>query len=307
VTQILTIKNTGADGTWTGQTILAGATFTIVESKRKVWRKDTQVFTDVANGILVVGDGVNDITDVVKGWNWMLGDTQPMSDLGGKLAVHSSATPTSGNSKFHLVWTGAGDDIVGGTIGDGDLIVIQNAIGQSTAFIDVEFLSNGGLTFIHEGYARWSNGGIGDYLTARVLAHPSVVQTSVNLDLIMSGNYILPAPGGAGTGTHGWGGTPNIIPRTFDKNGGWDYDPTNGLQPNLTDNGEYHISIVEEIVQKYHNKIPTDGTCNTPIVFTSDNTAQLPSGFFIRITTYNTSDTVWHASIFFEVYREKTI
>jgi len=75
VTQILTIKNTGADGTWTGQTILAGATFTIVESKRKVWRKDTQVFTDVANGILVVGDGVNDITDVVKGWNWMLGDT----------------------------------------------------------------------------------------------------------------------------------------------------------------------------------------------------------------------------------------
>jgi len=50
-----------------------------------------------------------------------------------------------------------------------------------------------------------------------------------------------------------------------------------------------------------------DGTCNTPVVFTSDSTALLPSGFFIQLTTYNVSDTVWHASVFFEVYREKTV
>ena len=85
--------------------------------------------------------------------------------------------------------------------------------------------------------------------------------------------------------------------------GDWNYDGTN-LTPASGD-GEYKMANVEKIVHRYIHKIPC---CGTVPYFTmsSDETTELPAGYFLRITAHNVSLTTWNASVIVEIYRERT-
>ena len=308
---IVKIKNTsGAEGTWNGQTIDDGAYYSIPAAERNEWIDDSDVFADVASGNLTMNDGVNDILEPAEGWKILTGvQTMPLSDLdGNKLAVHPSYKPEGGEKDTYVVWTGAGDDMTNGEIGKGETMELNMTTGTATLSKDIKFHPDNGSVWIHEGYLKFEGGGLGDHLCAIFVAEATPLQTSINLDLEVTDDWIHLAAGGPGTGTHGFAdpGKIVLIPRTFSMDGHWDYDTTNGLVPNVGGTGEYSISSIERDVHAFINHIPCLGSCQTFFSMSSDETAALPENYFIRVTAHNMSDTNWTAACIMEIYRERT-
>lgn len=301
-------NNSGAEGTWAGQVVADGEWHTIDEANLPVWRADVTVMQDVAAGNLIVGNESQDWTgDPVGGWNYLMGDNMPKSELDGlKIAVHSSPKPYVPGSRTYAIWTGAGDDIGGGVIGDGPTLHLDMQVGQATTSVDVKFLADQGRVWLHEGYLKFTGAGDGDFMNASVVAEPTALQQSVQLDLEVTDNWIKFAAGGPGTGTHGFADPTAItlVPRTFSKDGDWNFDGTN-LTPASGD-GLYKISDIERTVHRYINKIPCYGDCSTYFTMSSNESTELPKGYFLRITGHNVSNSDWHASIIMEIYRERT-
>jgi hypothetical protein len=308
--RIVKVKNTtGSDVVVLGQTIVSGTYFTVGASSLHQWSTSDDVFVKVASGDLVVNNGTNDLDDPLNGWDWVVGEKLPLSDLDGKkLAVHTSYKPALDGIQTYAVWTGCGDDIAASPdgIGDGDLLHFDAVVDTASQIKEVKFDPVAGRVWIHEAYLKFEGGGEGDYISAEVIAEASVLQTSVNLDLVLTGDDVSYAPGGAGTGTHGFAGTPVLVPRTFAKDGDWDYDGAT-LTPNMGGTGGFKIRQVESIVHKYINKIACYGSCQTYFSMSSDETAEVPAGYFIRVKATNGSNTAWHASVIMEIYRERTV
>jgi len=88
------IKNTGSSAkTYVGQTINAGAYYTILPEELQSYKVSGKVFTDVASGALVVSDGVTDFADPVQGWDFLLGNLPSEVSLPIK-------SPISGRPEF---------------------------------------------------------------------------------------------------------------------------------------------------------------------------------------------------------------
>ncbi len=307
------IKNTsGAEGTWVGQMIEADAYYDVPEAELAEWIDDADVFADVASGNLVINDGAVDILEPSKGWK-IISRTQqlPLSDIdeGKKLAVHPSYKPRLESGTTYAVWTGAGDDVVSdpSVIGGGDLLHFVADTGTAEVVKEIRFDHDAfGRVWVHEAYLKFNGGGEGDYISADVMATGAPLQTVANLDLVIDGDLVKFAPGGPGTGTHGFADTPTLVPRTYSMDGDWDYDGEN-LTPNMLGEGEYQIRTVDTAIHRYVNKIPCYGSCPNYFSMTSDETAELRAGYFLRVNMHNVSDTNWHASIIMEIYRERTV
>lgn len=313
MSKIIRIKNTGIINTWLGQSIDTNEYIDLNDQNAITWANDSQVFTDVNSGVLVINNGTDTINDLtpLAGWKWLSADTSlPVSDLDGiKLAVHSSNKPKIDNSETYVVWSGSGDNTIDGSICDGELLEFNMAPGISEKIIDVKFDQTlNGRVWIHEGYLKFENGGSGDHMNAEVISEVTPLQQSVNLDLVVDvDGWISYAPGGAGTGTHGFADPTKIvlIPKTFSKNGQWDYDGVS-LIPNQTDTGGYKLSTNECVIHRYMNKIPVRGACSSYFSMTSDETSEIFKNYFLRMSAFNASNTTWHASVIMELFRERT-
>lgn len=307
------VKNiSGSQDSWVGVEIADGAYYTVPELDIGSWRVDSKVFTDVANGNLLVNRGldtIDDLTDSIEGWNHMLGDVLPKSELDGKkLAVHSSPKPVVSGTRTYAIWTGCGDDMGANDIGDGPLLDFESEVDTPTKAIKVEFLNNAGRVWIHEGYLAFEGGGAGDFMSADIRAHATPLQQASDLDynLVDNGkgsNWIVYA--GAGLGTHGLAGNPVLLPRTFSKDGDWDYDGVT-LTPNGGGTGAYKMCDADQIVHRYINRIPCRGTSYGYFTMSSDETTELPEDYYMELTQHNVSNTVWTATVLIEIYRERT-
>ena len=307
---LVKIKNTsGLEGTWNGQVIDNDDYYEIPEAERNEWIDDSDVFSDVASGNLTINDGVDDITDAALGWKTLTGSIKlPISDIDGKkLAVHPSYKPIGDEKTTYVVWAGAGDDMITGDIGDGEVMEFNMTTGTSYIEKDIKFHPDNGRVWIHEGYLKFEGGGLGDYLCAIFISEATPLQQAVNLDLEVTDNWIKLAAGGPGTGTHGWADPTKIvlIPRGFSEDGDWDYDGTN-LTPNTGGTGGYKISDIQREVHEFINHIPCLGSCQTFFSMSSDETAELVENYFIRVCAHNVSDTNWTAACIMEIYRERT-
>lgn len=228
-----------------------------------------------------------------------------LSELGdNKLWVHESSQPVVPGKQLFTIWSGAMDDTTGGNIGDGDPTIITTAVSTATSTIRVNFIHDQGLVYIHEIYAMWANAGLGDHFSVYVMADPSPLQQSTNLDLEIVSNKISPASGGAGTGTHGWNGSPVLVTNNTGT-GDWDYDGST-LAGN-TGAGAFDAHDIEMTVQRYLNKVPVYGTSNGYTRFTSFDTSRLPPGYFANLVVNNVSDTIWSLFTFMVIYRENTL
>lgn len=238
----------------------------------------------------------------------------PVSDIDeSKISVHPSYKPVAEKTTY-AVWTSAGDNLENSpsTIGDGPLaefnMVPQTGSPHVPQYkeVDIKFDHNQfGRVWVHEGYLRFEGGGPGDYMGMNVVANPTPVQTVVDKILYIENNWIKYAPPGSpNIATHGWGGTPILLPRSYEQDGDWDYDGAD-LTPNFTGTGGYKISNIERTA---HSFIPRIAVCGSSPYFsmTSDETTELPPGFFIRVFAHNISNSTWCASVIMEIYREKT-
>ncbi len=309
MSSIFKLRNTSTvAGEWAGQDFAIDEIYSVSNEELDYFRNDEDVFAAVASGALRVESETSVYDNPIEGWNYFAGDALPKSSLGNKLAIHSSSKPALPGKEFFLVWTGAGDDLTTTPpgVGAGDLLQFEMTPGTAMVTKDIHFAPEFGDIYIHEGYVKWEGGGMADHLCGDVIASPSVFQTAANLDLIIADNFIKYSPGGPGTGTHGFATTPVILPRPNTNDGDWDYNPVDGLLPNFAGTGGYKISDIERGVHSYINKIPTLGSSYGFTQLTSDETAYLPPGYFIRITVHNKSDTAWNACVFMEIFREQT-
>ncbi len=318
MSRITTVKNvSGVEKTYAGQTIGDTDTYELESNEHLLFRDDDALFTDVANGSAVIGDGSIEFADPTKGWSWLVGDSiiaeisQTSDSLKGKIAVHSSTKPQGDGLNTYSVWTGAGDDVsdpdeANHVIGDGPLLHFQMTEGTPVLAIEARFNHNRfGRTWIHEGYLKFTNGGVGDFVEALICVDGSPLQQSVDLDYVVSNDdWITYA--GPGAGTHGLAGTPSLVPRPYMKDGDWDYDGVS-LTPNFTQTGGYKMTSIKRGVHRFINKIPCTGTCASYFSMTSDETAEIPTGFYLEIVAHNVSNTNWDASVIMEMFRERTI
>lgn len=233
----------------------------------------------------------------------------PVTSLDNKkLSVYASYKPEFEDKSLYAVWTGSGDDPDTGEINAGELMYFQMQQGESSVSKEIHFSKQHGRVWIHEGYLKFEDAGPGDYVDAYFIAKPTPTQESSDLDLVIDDDsWILPAPDGEGTGTHGFSDKQSIalIPRTFSKDGSWDFDGTDVI-PNTNQTGDYALSNVERNVHKFISNIPCLGSTSTFTMLSSNDTFEIPNNYFIRVIFYNESDTTWSSSVLLEVYREKT-
>jgi hypothetical protein len=308
MTQIVTVRNiTTRILNLEGKDLHPNELFIVNNSLQTIFRDSSIVYELVATGDLIVGNGTSDF-NAIEGWKWMLGNQSfPISEVGGKLWVHTSAKPVIPGKALYSQWVGCGDDEDAHLLGQGPLAVLRNSPGTPISQVDLKFSSEFGITYIHEGFVMWENASCGDYINALIVAEGTHLQQSVNLDLIIDINdYILYSPSGPGTGTHGFASNPYLLRRSFSEDGDWDYDPINSLRPNFTKTGGYKISKNEQVVHRFMNKLPLLGTNTTPLRLASEDTFQLPHGYFLRIQGHNQSNTSWNAAIIVTAYRERT-
>lgn len=237
------------------------------------------------------------------------------SELGKKLEVHSTFKPdkVDPDSTIYATWIAAGDRVDGspsdGEIAEGDVLEFDNKTGTPSVTKNIKFHPDNGKVWLHEGYLRFEGGSIGDYIDATIVAEATPLQTSVNLDLVLNGDFVEYAPGGPGTGTHGFADATKIqlLPRTLAKDGAWNFDGVN-LTPSLGSpkTGLYNISHVEKTVHQFFAKIPCAGSCPTYFSMSSNDTTELLPNYMLRVTTHNNSNTDWIASVIVEAYRERT-
>lgn len=236
-------------------------------------------------------------------------NTLPVSDLDDfKLAVHSSNKPHITDGTAYAMWIGCGDDLTepNDRPNTGDILDIDLTTGTLTNSIDIRFNPIHGKVWLHEAYLRFENGGKGDYIEGHILANPTDLQQVANLDLDVDVDGWITYVG-PGIGSHGFANVDiQLLPRTFSKDGDWNYDTENGLVPAPNGDGVYKINQNEMVVHQYYSKISCRGTCPNYFSMTSEDTAILPNGYFVRITCHNVSNTTWCANVIMEIYRERT-
>jgi hypothetical protein len=308
MSQIIIVKNiTTRVINLDGKDLQPATEFAVNSGWQGILKESAIAYEAIASGDIVVNDGVKDLSPK-EGWKWMLGNTNfPMSEVGGKVWVHSSAKPVLNGIQLYSQWVGCGDDEDNHLLGQGPLAVLRNSPGTPVSQVDIKFSNEFGLAYIHEGFVMWENASCGDYINALIVAEGTHLQQVANLDLILDiDNYVLYSPQGPGTGTHGFASTPYLLSRSYSQDGDWDYDPVNSLRPNFTKTGGYKISQNEQVVHRFMNKLPVMGTNTSPLRLASEDTFQLPHGYFLRIQGYNQSNTSWNAAIIVTAYRQKT-
>lgn len=232
-------------------------------------------------------------------------DLPYLSDTSGrKLAIHESSRPLFEGKKYGTYYVGVDDNFqTGEYLGDPDVAFITVGATEPSISKDFEFDPQHGDVWIHEGYAWWSGAGDGDYFSVKIIANPTPLATSnVPLDYELDGNKIHYAAGGAGTGTHGFAGTP--VPVFKPSSDGYWNLVDGSLQPASSQDGEYDLYTVEVFVDYIIAKIPVLGTATNYVKFQSADTSQLPAGYKLRVELTNASANTWSIGFFMTVYRE---
>lgn len=228
---------------------------------------------------------------------------------GKKLSVHHSTKPDIDGVTVYTYWTGRGDDMTTGDVGGGDLLNFLLANGSGNITKEVQFHPSNGRVWLHEGIRmKYIDAGESDYATVDLVVVKTPLQALTNLDLVVDSNWIKAAPGGPGTGTHGWDDITKrtLIPRTFLKDGDWDLDSNGDLIENTEGTGLYKISDIDRIVHRLVNSIPLEGTTSF-FPLTLGETMEIPANHKLVATVVNTSNKKWTVSIIMELYRELTI
>lgn len=315
----ITIKNvSGVDKTYAGQTILDTETYALQEGEQPTFSISGNLYTDVAAGIVEIGNGTTFFTIPIEGWAWLVNDlsevhvSQKSDSQGEKIAAHVSSKPILPGKTFYATWTGAGDNVSGdandGEIGGGELLVFKFENNDTEMTKIARFHPTHGDFYIHDGYVKWKGASIGSTITVTIKADATQLQQSVDLDLVVDiDGWISYSTGGPGTGTHGFAATPVLIPRSYSQDGDWNYSTAAGLTPNFAGTGGFKMSTSGKVVHTFIQKMPLIGDAGNFMKLYSEESTLMPSGFYIdiKVTCGAGLDTLEAAAIIY-AYRQKT-
>ena len=312
MSKTIIIKNLSSNEvSYAGQVIAPSEEYSLQAGESLKFSKDLSLFSDISSGMASIGNG-EEFLGPIEGWNWLIGSLSDVKVLqesdsqGNKVAVHASSKPMIEGKNFYATWVGAGDDPDTGEICGGDLLVfdIPESQDDSTVSKVVKFHPSNGEVYLYDGYIKWQGAGVGDYCTVEVIAEASQLQTVANLDLIVENNWVKYA--GPGAGTHGFAANPVLVPRTFSRDGDWDFSSATGLVPNFEGTGSFKISPIERTVHTFVNKMPLLGDSANYLELNSEESTFLPPGFYIRVSVHNASPGAVQATILMYIYRQQT-
>jgi hypothetical protein len=167
LTKIIRNASTQLD-TWCGQEIGAGASYTLQSQEDTQWASDTKVNLDVMNEVLVVNDGVSDLTSVA-GLDWIranvpvIQQTIPANEFGMQMRGVMLSTPPNTTNYVDLklenysnypnpgqneayttkfIWGGYAKLLAGepGDRGRFQLVDVDNILGYGAGFIAREYI-----------------------------------------------------------------------------------------------------------------------------------------------------------------------
>jgi len=310
MTRVVRVKNTtGSSVEYVGQTIAASAYHDLQADEFLRWAHDSDVFTGVADGTLLVNKGVDttdDISDPIAGWQWIDAEDNQYDVATGKHTVHESSRPQISGKIFHTYWTGAGDDMSTPAIGGGPILEVDVAAGDVTKEVDVQFHKDYGDVYLHEGYIQWENAGWGDCVCVEIHALATPLQQSTNLDYTIDASVkIRAAAGGPGTGTDGLNGDPVWVPNSAGT-GWWDIVGGSAVFSS-GQTGAYDWYTISILANRFMNMIPVYGSSSNYVMLQSADTTLLPNGYIVRVKAINNSATAWKAWMFMTLYREQTV
>jgi hypothetical protein len=297
-----------------GITVPTSGTYDLSSKPSQLIANSDDLITQLGSGNIVVqkdplADPITyyDISEGVRAI-YDFHESMPKSTDKIKLAVHQSSKPSRTDSPhaYNTHWTGSGDDTTNHILGGGDLAFLQCTNGNATTTMDAEFDSLFGKIYVLHCYLGFADAGAGDYISASAFAKATPLQQAVDLDYELDGDRVKYADGGSGTGTHGLAGTPALIPNMTCA-GYWNYTEENGLEPSMDQSGCFDIWQIEYEVDRFINKIPVYGTNSITVSLEASDYAELPPGYFLRLTAHNISDTNWKAWFFMECYRERSV
>lgn len=312
--RIIKVKNnTQADITIQGVLIEPNEYYQIESSELNQWQSDDLFFSYVGDGTVVINTGidtVNDITDKTLAWKWVLGDTMPRSEVGDKLWVHQSSKPQFPDKIYTTVWTGAGDDILNGEIGDGDPIIFDIKDTDGTVLTkDINFgIGPLGEVWLHEGLFMWHNAPWGANVTVNAVCKGTPLQQVAQLDLIIDGTAIKYSPSGPGTGTHGFVAADQVyVASAMRKDGAWDLDGGGNLVPNFTNTGKYQIQTEDFVFSRFINKVPLFSSATQFNCLESSDSAQLHNGHKLQVVVNTDGITEWKLWLIMCIHRDLTV
>ena len=238
-------NNTLAAKTWAGHVIQAGAYLDIQQQDVAKFSESGKVFSDVADGTLIVNKGtdtVDDITNALLAWKWLVGNPLVTSDDGRPIMATNRIA--EGYTIFN---TGASSDIAAGTyLGGMGMIMTDSMLTKEFQFLDHFYLINA--------LAIWEGADLDDTMESTVYAPATTGLTNVAGDFTKvpfgGGNLIVPTPVGAGDWSLDLTTTLNAnvailacTPVPSSTNTGYfDYDPdSNVMTANLSGTGGYHL------------------------------------------------------------------
>lgn len=297
-----------------GITVPAGGIYDLLSRRKEVIINSKDLLQNIATGNLVVQK--DPLADPIEYYTTVdaihalydFYESMPKSQDEFKLAVHQSAKPSRKDSPhgYNTHWAGAGDDPVNHVLGGGPLAQLSMIPGNATETLDIEFDPLFGRIFILHGYVGYHGAGLGDSFSVTAVAKATPLQQFVDLDLELDGDKIRLAEGGPGTGTHGFGGIPTLVPNLISA-GWWNYSDIYGLTPSLDQTGTFDIYQVEVDVDRFMNRIPVYGDNHVTASLEAADYSELAPGYLLRIKAYNNSNTNWVLWFFLECYRERSV
>ncbi len=177
----------------------------------------------------------------------------------------------------YLYFTGKGDDLANGTIGNGSKLIIENPNGDTEAFMECAFIDN---VFLKDGTAFWENAVFGD---------------SVDMEIVLPANQPMSA--------NEVNGNADII----DENGTISYI-TASQAPDETWVGNYFLFPMDYVVNRFVNSFPLNGSNNIGTILESSDTAEISKIFKFRIAMHSpTGNMALKLYVMLELYRERTV
>lgn len=190
--QIIKLKNnTPRILSFAGKDLQVGEELDVSSSMQSVYKESSELFDLIGCGEVIVNNGIKDLSSP-EGWKWLIGNGSfPISEVGSKIWVHSSAKPVIDGKMFYIQWIGSGDDEDLGLLGQGPIAAIQNSPGTPRSYVDLKFSNDFGDTYIHEGYAMWENAKLGDHVNALICAEGTHLQQVQDLDLVIDRKSVV--------------------------------------------------------------------------------------------------------------------
>lgn len=198
-------------------------------------------------------------------------------------------------------WTSKGDDLINGTVGDGQKFSISMGTGETTKSVEGSFLPY--ESFIYGGTIFWEGDSNKKTVTLDVVATAASLTTGDSVIVESGTNKVVPKSDNSGT--NALDGIPTLVDSKT-STGWWDFID-NELVPNFNMEGSFDIYTVDKTVARLLNDFDLMPKVSGESCIKADNAWKVFPGYKFKLIANNIEDGNWDVSLVFHMIKRKTV